>query len=232
MILADEITCQIADPNAAKVELINCSTSLIGSAKGLELMWIAIGAIGAFGAMLITIFMARYAWKAWVTSREQLEHMRRESSLLRRQPALVDFLRILRSYYHEAADSPGGLVSPSKEEVNFAADIWLLSYPILVGKDPIWKILVSFELILKKKKNFEDLIRGDLQGLGEELVENLELCLIKANLQAEYTFNQLTKVCMELHREERSENDALMSFEILEDSIDRSMRRIDEVLGM
>lgn len=92
MILADEITCEIADPNAAKVELINCSTSLMDSAKGIELIWIAAAAIGSIGAMIVTLFMARYAWKAWQSSQEQIQIAR--DQMVQNQEIAVESLRI------------------------------------------------------------------------------------------------------------------------------------------
>ncbi|PRB78257.1 hypothetical protein CQ012_02390 [Arthrobacter sp. MYb214] len=146
MILADEITCQIADPNAAKVELINCSTSLIDSAKGLELMWIAIGAIGAFGAMLITIFVARYAWKAWRTANDQIDLTRTIAVEQQRLPALTEFLTALHALV--AVDSK--VVDEAKlrsaaSEARFKAEIWAISYDQLFRAGSLDKTISFIE---------------------------------------------------------------------------------------
>ncbi|WP_440102411.1 hypothetical protein [Glutamicibacter mishrai] len=136
MILADEITCEVADANAVKIDLIDCSTSLIDSAKGVELMWIAIGAIGAFGAMVITIFMARYAWKAWNAAQKQNESTEKQIQLTRdlfieaqRVPAVTDYINDLRRlclYVDELDSAQQTKLSASLEH---DAVRWMLTYP-------------------------------------------------------------------------------------------------------
>lgn len=124
MILADAITCQIATPEAVKVDLINCSTSLIDSAKGVELMWIAIGAIAAF---LASMFAARAFWNA----QKQLKLAEAQH----RYPLLREILDAMRPVFEHEPDS---LDSQSRlreltGEANYLLRMWIVFYPQLHG---------------------------------------------------------------------------------------------------
>lgn len=233
MILADKITCKVATPNAVKVDLIDCSTSLIDSAKGVELMWIAIGAIGAFGAMIITIFMARYAWKAWDTARKQLEHSQSEAVLNRRQAAIVDYLRVLNRYFHDSKIGTQGLVNPSIEDVRFASDLWLLSYPKIAREDSVWKLLVSFESILARSKALNEISNHEHIGkLGEDYKSSLDEAIVHSSLQARYVLDEMNRVALELHRGEKTEQAFITSYAHLEESTDRKLRKIDAMYSV
>lgn len=184
MILADSITCQVATPNAVKVELINCSTSLIDSAKGVELMWIAIGAIGAFGAMLITLVMARYAWKAWNTAQQQLEATKDIALAEKRQAAMPDLLQKLRSLRESfSAGMSQKQIDGLAQDAYLAADIWAATYPaIFTAKCMRPSIARHVELVKADSyyRNPSFMLTAEQrveQGMDEKLIETLYLSL-------------------------------------------------------
>ncbi|MGP9781845.1 hypothetical protein ACT3UQ_05220 [Glutamicibacter sp. AOP12-B1-11] len=157
MILADEITCEIADPNAAKIDLINCSTSLIDSAKGLELMWIAVGAIGAFGAMLITIFMARYAWKAWKSSQEQVQiakdQMKQSQKIAiesQRIPSTAEFTRALYTVARHLNfwDVTKEDFDTASRELGASSDKWQLLYGDVFRDGMLFDLIANIQYAL------------------------------------------------------------------------------------
>lgn len=134
MILADPINCTIPSMDALKTkgQEITCTTSLIDSAKGVELMWIAIAAIGALGSLIVTIFMARYAWKAWQTSRQHLDATLHIALSEKRHHSLPLFLAAVKELY-ESFDK--GLtakqIREKEESANVAGELWALTYPTI-----------------------------------------------------------------------------------------------------
>lgn len=236
MITADTIKCNIPTLDAVNIQgqELSCTTSLIASAKEIELMWIAIGAIGAFGSLIVTIFMARYAWKAWNTAKKQLEHSENEAVLNRRQMALIDFLRILRRYFYDSETSDGGSLSePSVEDVRFASEVWLLSYPALVKNDSLWGVLLTMDGALRKMKGTHSALRQeDIEEFPRKLRDQLEEVHIRVALQSRYVFDEISRVALELHRGERNEAEVASSFASLENATKSVLRGTDEVIGL
>lgn len=159
MILADKITCKVATPNAVKVDLIDCSTSLIDSAKGVELMWIAIGAIGAFGAMIITIFMARYAWKAWQAAQEQVqtakEQMKQAQQIAiesQRIPSTAAFTRALYaiSRHLNFWDVSEEEFEMASRELGTASDNWQLLYGDVFRDGMLYDLISDLQTALSR----------------------------------------------------------------------------------
>jgi len=216
MIRADEITCQIADPNAVKVELIDCSTSLIDSAKGLELMWLAVGSIGAFLAMVITIFMAHFAWKAWNTSESQLKLTREISLEQQRLPALTDFVKALRSLSfidtskHTPRDS-----GEFAREAQFMAEIWAISYPRIFDSGVLGKIVAGIEN--DAARCYRMIAEEQANGIPSQsslLYINLSLSASNVN----QLLNAVTQAAYSLHRRKIEEEEAL---DLMEKSLEK-----------
>lgn len=122
MILADEITCEIATQDAVKADLINCSTSLIDSAKGVELLFIGLGAIAA---LVAAIFAAR----AFKNAQKQLKlgEAQHRYPLLRE---ILDSLRLIFRHDPASLDSADQLRELTNE-ANYLMRMWVVFYPKL-----------------------------------------------------------------------------------------------------
>lgn len=205
MILADEITCKVATPDAVKVDLIDCSTSLIDSAKGVELMWIAIGAIGAFGAMVITIFMARYAWKAWNTSRMQLVATLDIALADKRLKAVPEFINSVRSL----ADSYGQgktleEVIELEESAYLAGELWALTYPAIFQSNCIRPAVSSVAKYVRKDAIFQTDVEG--MDVGQIMAKGLNEIVVKAS------YGRLKDLVHKLYGGEISEQDFIHEY--------------------
>lgn len=212
MILADEISCTVATPNAVKVELIDCTTSLIDSAKGVELMWIAIGAIGAFGAMIITLFMARFAWKAWKTSREQLTLTRTIAIEQQRLPALTEFLEAL----HAVVAVDTSVVEEKKlrslaSEARFKADIWSISYDRIFTSKTLGNVISHLENEVIHTYELMAKVIEVQAGDGEDIGGFLEV--VESVARTTMAEQIIRIAAMRLHRGEMTEEDAMKMFE-------------------
>lgn len=139
MILADPINCTIPSMDVLKTkgQEITCTTSLIDSAKGVELMWIAVAAIGALGSFIVTIFMARYAWKAWKSSQEQvqiakdqMEQSQKIAIESQRIPSTAEFTRALYtiSRHLNFWDVTKEEFKTASMELGASSDKWQLLY--------------------------------------------------------------------------------------------------------
>jgi len=211
MIRADEIICQIADPNAVKVELIDCSTSLIDSAKGLELMWLAVGSIGAFFAMVITIFMARYAWKAWNTSQDQLELTREIALEQQRLPALAEFIKALRLLvFVDTSKDDVQTARALAREASLHAELWTISYKKIFDSNVVPKIITEIENDIIWC--YHVLSREDQKQVVPRLTPNL-FAVIGAVAESTKLFISIRETSYDLHRRHISEAEALKNLE-------------------
>ncbi|GAA1893731.1 hypothetical protein GCM10009715_43630 [Paeniglutamicibacter psychrophenolicus] len=97
MISADAITCHIATPNAVKLELINCTTNLMDTAKGVELFWMMVSALGA-------VLAAIFAGVAWRTAKKQLKDLHDTRRRDEKRAATVNFVRVIHNLRRYSQD--------------------------------------------------------------------------------------------------------------------------------
>lgn len=213
MILADPINCTIPSMDALKIkgQEITCTTSLIDSAKGVELIWIAIGAIGAFGAMFITLFMARYAWKAWNTAQDQLELTREISLEQQRLPALADFIKALRLLvFVDTSASTEKEARKLAREASLHAELWTISYKKIFDSGVIQSIIAGLEndVIWCYRVMAEEHESNQIPGMSPMI-----LAIIGSVGESNKLFNIVRKTAYDLHRGHATEDEALERLE-------------------
>lgn len=86
MLLADAITCRVPTPDAIKIESLTCSSSIMDTVDGVEIliMWLS---------LFVSAGMALFAFLAWNNAQTQLRDLRNTRRRDEIRTATHDFIR-------------------------------------------------------------------------------------------------------------------------------------------
>ena len=123
----------------------------------MELFWIGLASISALGAMLLTGAMAIFAWRAWNTAQEQLEHARKSAVREQQYPALLEMLSSLDHLLEWCRDDDDTLDDRITEMMH-RSDLWMLSYGTIYECRLFPKVVNELNLVLRNNRSLKPII--------------------------------------------------------------------------